>query len=339
MSEQAFDRDALQRQFEQLLPNYTLLQDSLKRDLTKCLQAAGIEVLGFESRIKEFDSLWDKALRKHYDSPLDDTEDICGIRIICYYPSDVERVCQVLENELEVKQSVDKADLQAPGEFGYLSRHLIVAPKEHWLKTPSYKGLDGIRAEIQIRTLFQHAWAELSHELSYKKEEQVPRQFLRKLYQLSAMLGNLDEQFDALHRQKADYGTAVLEEANRTGQFDLGQELNIDTLRAFLDFLMPNVRNDPFRQSPWLLERMRDLGISFSDVLDAFERTDSAREQLVEASRAMWGSKGWSQEAMVNAALNLVNDRWWERNRRDRMFYGGPTAFAQLLQRLRETGE
>jgi ppGpp synthetase/RelA/SpoT-type nucleotidyltranferase len=337
MSKQPFDRDALQPEFQQLLPKYRQLEDALKRDLTTCLQKDGIEVLAFESRIKKFDSFWEKALRKHYDSPLDDTDDICGIRIICYYPSDVQPVCQVIEDELEVVESVDKADLQRPEEFGYQSRHLIVAPKEHWLKTPSYKGLDGLRAEIQIRTLFQHAWAELSHELSYKKEGQVPRQFLRKLHQLSAMLENLDYQFDDLHTQKADYGKAVLEEASRTGEFDLGQELNIDTLQAFLDFLMPNMRNDSLYQSPWLLERMQDLGISFSDVIIAFESTESAREQLAKASSAMWGSQEWSQEAMVNAALNLVNDEWWKFSRSGESIYQGSIEYSQLIQRLRET--
>jgi putative GTP pyrophosphokinase len=313
------------------------LEDSLKRDLTECLRSVGIEVLAIESRTKKFDSLCDKALRKHYHSPLDSTEDICGIRIICYYPSDVEPVCQVLEEELEVKKSVDKADLQAPGEFGYLSRHLVVAPNEHWLKTPSYKGLGGLRAEIQVRTLFQHAWAELSHELSYKREDQVPRQFRRKLNQLSAMLENLDDQFDELHARKADYGKAVLEEASRSGEFDVAQELNIDTLRAFLDFLMPDTEKKPLHQTPWLLESMQRLGISLSEVADAFERTEAARRQLVEASRDLWGSKGWSQVATVNAALSLVNDKWWEFVRTGESIYAGPIEYDRLVERLRDT--
>ena len=317
MSEQPLDKDALQRQYDQLSPKYKQLEDSLKRDLKSRLQAADIEVLTIESRIKVFDSLWDKALRKRYDSPLDSMEDICGIRIICYYPSDVEPVCQVLENELEVKESVDKADLQAPQEFGYLSRHLIVALKEHWLETPSYKGLDGLRAEIQVRTLFQHAWAELSHELEYKNEEHVPRQFRRRLYQLSAILENLDDQFDVLHADKSAYGRVVSEKAEESGRFGTDQEVNIDSLQALLDFYFPTRHKDPTSASA-LLDDIAPIDISMQELVQGIEKATGILPAVLREQRARLLVAGWpteridsvfeSQSAILRTSLELTND-------------------------------
>ena len=319
MSEPAFDRGSLQRQYDELSPKYEALEASLKRDLHRCLDDAGIEVLTIESRIKEFDSLCDKALRKHYDSPLEDTEDICGIRIICHYPSNVERVCQVLEKELDIMESVDKAELQGPGEFGYLSCHLIVVPNEHWLRTPSYRGLDGLRAEIQVRTLFQHAWAELSHELSYKKEEQVPRQFRRQLHQLSAMLENLDYQFDALHEQKSAYGTLVSEEAEESGRFDTDQEVNIDTLQALLDFYFPNRHRDRTSMTT-LLEDIARVDISLHELVEGIETATDILPAILSEQRARLLHAGWtaerigrvfeSQTGALRTVLELTNDKY-----------------------------
>jgi putative GTP pyrophosphokinase len=49
-------------------------------------------------------------------------EDICGLRIICYYPSDLEKVSPIIKSEYDVKESVDKADLMEPDRFGTKSK-------------------------------------------------------------------------------------------------------------------------------------------------------------------------------------------------------------------------
>ncbi|MCJ7620786.1 MAG: RelA/SpoT domain-containing protein, partial [Anaerolineae bacterium] len=110
MTERPFDKQALQQEYDRLRPKYEKLEASLRRDLYDTLHEAGINVLSIESRVKEFDSFWGKVQRKRYDNPLEDIHDMCGLRVICYYPGDVEPVCQVMGNDLDVIELLDKAD-------------------------------------------------------------------------------------------------------------------------------------------------------------------------------------------------------------------------------------
>ena len=337
MSEKPPDREVLRTQYDDECREYKKLKDSLKRDLKMLLDEAGIRVLAIESRIKEFDSFWTKMRLEHYDNPLEDMNDICGLRVICYYPSDLEPVCKVIKDAFEIIEYEDKADSMEPEEFGYLSRHIIATPKGAWLTTPSYQGLDGLKAEIQVRTIFQHAWAELSRELAYKKKEHVPRLFQRGLSRLSAMLENVDEQFDAFHLAKAEYGRSMSEEARESGHFDVSQELNIDTLQAFLSFLVPN-RAESVLDTSVLLEDLQTLQMTFVDILDACNRSPSALQGLEQDVRDVWGTgfEGWSQAGIARAALDLMSDLWW--NHRHEVLSVYP-AYAQVVDRWRRKVE
>jgi len=327
-------REALRQEYDALRPRYKQLEDGLKRDLLTSLDRAGIKVLSIESRVKEFDSFWDKVRRKHYDNPSADMQDVCGLRIICYYPSDVEPVCQVIGSELDIVESVDKADSLEPEEFGYLSRHFVVTPNEHMLKTPSYRDLDGVRAEIQVRTVFQHAWAELSHELAYKKKQQAPRKFRRRLSQLSAMLEHLDDQFDEVRQQKSVYVRDAWEEARTRGEAAVGREMNIDTLQTILRVLWPN-RGDSVEDASLLLDDLQTLGMTFPDIYDAYNSSQSALEGLEQDVRNAWGTgfEAWSQAGILRAALDLVDDSWWSQRHR---LTGVHPEYARLVERWRK---
>jgi putative GTP pyrophosphokinase len=301
------DRETLEAQYNQVRPKYEKLQQGLQRDLLAALHHAGVSLLNIESRVKDFDSLWIKLQRKGYPSPLHDAKDLCGLRVICYYTTDVDRARKAIQNELDVLESFDKADLLQPAEFGYLSYHLIATPTQDMLDTVSYRGLDGLVAEIQVRTLLQHAWAELSHELSYKRREHVPAQFQRHLYQLQAILENLDAQFDQLRRQKSAYVQQILRDAQQAGHFDLSQDLNMDTLQAFLDFHFPERQRD------------RDLTQQLLNVLIQYHISlpqlggslNTLVDYLPALDRGVYGTIAptmLSQYLAMRAVLEITND-------------------------------
>ncbi len=62
---------------------YEELAKNLKQALERFLNDADIEVLDVQYRIKDFLSFWEKIQRKGYEDPLQEVEDICGLRIIC----------------------------------------------------------------------------------------------------------------------------------------------------------------------------------------------------------------------------------------------------------------
>ena len=96
---------------------------------------------------------------------------------------------------------------------------------------PEYARYDGMRAEIQVRTVMQHAWAAVDHQLRYKNASQLPPELQRRLSKLSALLEVADEQFAAL-RSEADAMEATYVEEVQQGDFSA--EIDLLSLPAFL---------------------------------------------------------------------------------------------------------
>ncbi len=109
-----------------------------------------------------------------YADPLTDITDQIGVRVITYLHSDVAAVADLLDDQLTVLDDRDMGEETASqGRFGYSSRHLLVATSEDARATiradfASYDVLRGRRAQVQVRTVLQHAWAEFEHAIRYK---------------------------------------------------------------------------------------------------------------------------------------------------------------------------
>ena len=109
---------------------------------------------------------------KKIREPFDEIEDICGVRVICYYTSDVDKVTQIIKNEFQILESQNKSDLLGVNEFAYRSQHFIVKTNSKWNAAPNYRDLGNLKAEIQVRTILMHTWAEIEHKLNYKNKAQ-----------------------------------------------------------------------------------------------------------------------------------------------------------------------
>ena len=165
---------------------------TMLRSMTK---DAGIPVMSIEHRIKEEKSLEGKLYRKGdgYQS-LDDLTDILGARIICYFNDDVDKIGHLVEQTFVIDwdKSSDKRALMKADSFGYLSLHYICSvpqggdcPEEMCHK----------RFEIQIRTMLQHAWSDINHDLGYKSQFGVPRAVTREFARLAGLLEIADNEF------------------------------------------------------------------------------------------------------------------------------------------------
>ena len=163
----------------------------------KFLSKAGLVVAAMESRIKNEDSLKGKLeLKGHKYSSLADITDILGLRVVTFYIDDVDKVASAIERLYEVDwdNTVDKRKAHEIDSFGYLSLHYICRlPKTRY------------RFEVQIRTVLQHAWANMNHDTGYKSGVEVPREYLRNLNRLAGMLELVDEQFSTIRTELTDY--------------------------------------------------------------------------------------------------------------------------------------
>ena len=179
------------------LPLFREAEATVTSQIRSTLSDAGIIVAAIESRVKSYDSLAGKLdLKGHKYGSLADITDILGLRIITFYIDDVDKVASAIERLYEVdwENSVDKRKLLEINTFGYLSLHYIC-----FLKGTPY------RFEVQMRTVLQHAWANMNHDTGYKSGIEVPKEYLRNLNRLAGMLELADEQFSIIRMSLTDY--------------------------------------------------------------------------------------------------------------------------------------
>lgn len=260
------------------------------------------------ARVKDLDSAYEKIDRKGYKQPFEQIEDWCGLRIICYYPSDIDLICAVLKEEFSIQKQEDTAQRLAPHEFGYRSTHFILQVKSDWTSTPNYRGLLGIKAEVQVRTILMHAWAEIEHKLSYKSAEQVPDQFRRKLYRLSAKFEEADEQFEELRDGITNYRKNIRETVKNASAFRT-QDLNLDTLQAFLDKAFPDAKRKT-QPANDLLDELASLNMNLKDVVNAWEIAKGSLANLQKSESPI--VEPLAQVGLLRLALDIGCDKYYE---------------------------
>ena len=183
------------------------------------LREASIRPHSVNGRAKDAKSLEGKIKRpnKNY-SNLDQITDLCGIRIITYFVEEVDLVAKLVEREfvVDADNSVDKRIFSDPDRFGYVSLHYVVSLNAARLGLAEYRRFNGFKVEIQIRTVIQHAWAEIEHDLGYKRELAIPKTVKRKFFQLAAMLEMADEGFTSTKQTLTQYEKEVGEAISKT---------------------------------------------------------------------------------------------------------------------------
>jgi putative GTP pyrophosphokinase len=184
-------------------PSYQAFVDNISALLASLLRAEGVEHLPIESRTKTVESFRAKLIRPEKDDKylnLADMTDLAGIRVVAYYEKDMERICKIVRQNFFVDEtnSVDKTDSIEADRFGYLSRHFIVSHGERRRELPENIQFLELKAEIQVRTVVQHAWAVIDRRLRYNNEADIPRELRRKLFRVSALLELADKEFSEI---------------------------------------------------------------------------------------------------------------------------------------------
>ena len=193
--------EAILEDYRRQRPVFDQMQATIPDKVRALFAEAGIVVASIESRVKEEASLAGKLEQKgtKYGS-LADITDIFGMRIITFYTDDVDKVASGVERLFEVDwdNSVDKRKLLEVDSFGYLSLHYVC-------RSPEFP----FRFEVQMRTILQHAWANMNHDTGYKSGVEVPTEYLRNMNRLAGILELVDEQFSRIRTDINDYRRQV----------------------------------------------------------------------------------------------------------------------------------
>ncbi len=197
-------------------PHYQLYATALEQMLkAACRTSAPLAIV--QARAKGFASFAEKMARKaeKYMKLGIGPTDLCGARVITEAQAEVNRVCEAIRSSKEFaideENSVDVSSRLTSAEFGYLSVHYVIqlrGPEVFGVAVP--EEIVDLKAEIQVRTLLQHAWASICHDRVYKSAIRVPGRLSRELARVAALLEEADEQFGAsvrnLDAYKLHYG-------------------------------------------------------------------------------------------------------------------------------------
>ena len=210
----------------------------LEHLLEDLLYQRGIVVHSINGRAKTRKSLSGK-LKKidaSYEKLIDIT-DLSGLRIITYFSEDVDRIAEIIEEEFDIdhENSVDKRRSLAVDRFGYLSLHHVFSLKSNRCDLPENKAFRGLKAELQTRSILQHAWAEIEHDLGYKSAVGVPQPVQRRFARVASLLELADDEFKGIKEELEKYREHLPKDVRDNPEDVL---LNLDSLQTI-------VKNDP----------------------------------------------------------------------------------------------
>jgi putative GTP pyrophosphokinase len=133
-----------------------------------------------------------------YDHPFEQIQDLVGGRIIVFYKQDVEVVSSaILRYYKPIEQRVLIPERES--EFGYFGKHFILALPEELFEDEADRARLPVFFELQVKTLFQHAWSEAGHDLAYKPDVELTSLQKRMVALTAAQAWGADQQFAQLH--------------------------------------------------------------------------------------------------------------------------------------------
>lgn len=222
--------------------NHQLLEDAKDSFITlinALINHSGIKSISkIEGRVKDKEESIGKFNRK-YRTDLeskseaytirDHITDLIGLRIVCLYEDDIEKVHNCLSEHFEVVDITDKiAQLEnTEGSFGYKGLHLDLKLNGDRVSLPEYGVYGSFRFEVQIRTIIQDSWSILDHKIKYKKS--IPNSLKRRINTLAALFELADREFREIRE-------ATLEEMKKE---EVTQEALVKESSASAAFQLP----------------------------------------------------------------------------------------------------
>ena len=182
--------------YEQAVEELKVKFRSLRQEMKMKDEYAPIEFV--TGRVKRVSSILEKARQLNVPMHKIETgiEDIAGIRIMCQFVEDIQRVAEMIRNRKDMILVYEKDYVSNYKESGYRSYHMIV---EYPVQTAL--GLKPVLAELQIRTLAMNFWATIEHSLNYKYKERLPEELKLRLRKAAEAAYKLDEEMSSIREE------------------------------------------------------------------------------------------------------------------------------------------
>lgn len=206
-----------------------MLRDELSdRDRSRIRNTSG--------RVKSKRRAWRKLQQAHYAGAVSSTDDIpeavhdlVGLRLTCTNLRDVEMVQAALDalptdptraRPLYIDRASERDYLRAPKDSGYRGWHVNLG-----LLLDTESGPAEVTCELQVRTLLQDSWGELTHEDTYSKDGELPPLVEVLSKRIADLFATLDDIAEDLRTELDRIDDLALAEAE-------GTEITPDPLTA-----------------------------------------------------------------------------------------------------------
>ncbi|KJY93960.1 (p)ppGpp synthetase [Vibrio neptunius] len=193
-------------QWHEEKPMYSAWGEFVTSEIRSQLESEGHDLSSYLKqpvypRVKSDESLIDKAFyrpEKSYDDPYNDIEDKVGARFVVLLLDQIEEISRIIKSSQDWMfkecRHFENERNRDPLLFTYQSVHYVVRASQ----TFEYKGITISKdtpCEIQVRTLLQHAYAELTHDAIYKAKRVVEPKVHRTVAKSMALIETTDDFF------------------------------------------------------------------------------------------------------------------------------------------------
>ena len=153
-------------------------------------------------RLKSYDSVCKKMQKKGLDmnfaQAVEKINDLIGVRAVCAYVDDIYKVADLIQKQQDIRIIKIKDYIKQPKKSGYQSLHLILEIAISFQNEDQW-----VKLELQLRTAAMDYWANLDHQLRYKRGQKQAAVINEELQQCASMTNQLDQKMLAI-RKKID---------------------------------------------------------------------------------------------------------------------------------------
>ena len=209
--------------------------DALRQELDDVLSDRDLaRIRSISGRVKSKRRTWRKVNQPRYRQQITTVDDIprvlddlIGIRLTCTNLRDLEMVQVALEilprrsgkkRPLCLDPTSERDYVEHPKESGYRGWHVNLGVQHD--DTP-------VTCELQVRTLLQDSWGELTHEDSYSKSGELPPLVEVLSKRMADLLATLDNIAEDLRSEIDRIDEAIV--AETAGQSDTESSIETDT--------------------------------------------------------------------------------------------------------------
>lgn len=234
--------------------------------------------------------------------------DLAGARLIFYTNNDVDQflASPLIRENFAIEEDSTKIHHPTPENDGkrYRAFHYTVRLKDDRVRLPEYAKFAGLRCEIQVQTILNHAWSETSHDILYKNK-------LGDGYGQEAMKGISRRLNRIMDQYLIPAGFEIQKAQQEYERVMQGQELFDKNITALLSNALDN------NQRYEILSGLKDYAIpNFDDLPAAYDglkgpllnAVKAGRESLPVPIKTTFGDmEGFNGDAITKLVVEIID--------------------------------